>query len=525
MESPAREGVGDMTKLKLILCGIDGATWKVIRPMMDQGKLPDFEHLVQSGSSGSLRSFNPSYSPIIWTTIATGKMPDKHGVKKAFPTRHDIKTLTIWDILEDQGERIGVFNWHVTWPPRPVNGFMVPGGWGGMLKFEDAFPQELGFILKMRKVGQDNTLTYIELYKIFEKALRHGMSIRSLMKVLSYYIKRRYLEEEILDAERSLMGQSLFGDIYMKLLQKFRPSFSAVIFDTVDSVAHATWKYYEPNKFKGADYKKAKKNRRFVPDSYRYIDRFLGRILDFIDDNTIIIIVSDHGTRSATNGGTTFDINSDLLFEKLNVKKIVDYFSINHKVYFSFVEKDVNHAEVNKYFSKLNNITIKEAGEKKQIFNVSRTDISGLYSLECRNFDVGECRDALIDLGNAYVNFSELIRINDTRVSGIHDETGVFIAYGPNIKQGYDAGNLKPTDIVPTILYSLGFPLGKDIDGQAKTHIFDEKFVAKNRIRRIETYDTKERINRYLIQKKVEEVYTPDEKEEIKRRLGKLGYF
>ena len=65
---------------KILLFGMDGATWRIMQPMFEQGRLPNLQRLCKIGTSGVLQSLEPMISPAIWTSIASGKLPDKHGV-------------------------------------------------------------------------------------------------------------------------------------------------------------------------------------------------------------------------------------------------------------------------------------------------------------------------------------------------------------------------------------------------------------------------------------------------------------
>src|SRR5262245_16290999 len=119
---------------KIFLIGLDGASWNLINPLLKQGKLPHFQQLIQTGTYASLKSFVPTKSPILWTSIATGKVPKKHGIGN-FTAEKDGKVIPVsgtqritkafWNILSEYGITVGVVNWWVTWPPEKVNGFVV----------------------------------------------------------------------------------------------------------------------------------------------------------------------------------------------------------------------------------------------------------------------------------------------------------------------------------------------------------------------------------------------------------------
>ena len=65
---------------RLLLVGWDSADWKIIHPLLDAGELPGVARLVERGTSGNLATLEPQLSPMLWTSIATGKMAYHHGV-------------------------------------------------------------------------------------------------------------------------------------------------------------------------------------------------------------------------------------------------------------------------------------------------------------------------------------------------------------------------------------------------------------------------------------------------------------
>ena len=100
---------------RLLLIGMDGLEWRVMLPLLKAGKLPAFERLMRSGVYGKLETLVPTISPIIWTSIVTGKTPAKHGIAgKIFKDDQgnrgrtfnstDRKTKALWNIFTDFGE-------------------------------------------------------------------------------------------------------------------------------------------------------------------------------------------------------------------------------------------------------------------------------------------------------------------------------------------------------------------------------------------------------------------------------------
>ena len=121
---------------KVLLIGWDAADWKAIDPLMDQGLMPNLERLVNGGVRGRITTLDPPLSPMLWTSIATGKRPYKHGItgfsevgpdgKTVRPiTNRDRKVKAIWNILTQEGLRSHVIGWWPSHPAEPINGTMI----------------------------------------------------------------------------------------------------------------------------------------------------------------------------------------------------------------------------------------------------------------------------------------------------------------------------------------------------------------------------------------------------------------
>ena len=125
-----------MKKNKLLLIGWDAADWKLIGPMMARGEMPALKSVIDRGVYGNLGTMNPPYSPMLWSTVATGKTPDKHGVLNFIEIAPDMKGLrpvttasrnarAIWNILHNKGYKSNVVGWWPSFPAEPINGVVV----------------------------------------------------------------------------------------------------------------------------------------------------------------------------------------------------------------------------------------------------------------------------------------------------------------------------------------------------------------------------------------------------------------
>src|SRR5512143_1443190 len=121
---------------KLLIIGLDGGTFDLIKPWAAEGKLPALAALMHEGVSGNLESTLPPVTSPAWPTFMTGKNPGKHGVFDFIRPRagsfdmvnaSQIHGKLLWEILSEAGSSVGVLNVPITYPPRPVNGYLVPG--------------------------------------------------------------------------------------------------------------------------------------------------------------------------------------------------------------------------------------------------------------------------------------------------------------------------------------------------------------------------------------------------------------
>lgn len=123
------------TRPRVYVIGLDGATWDILDPLIEQGRLPVFKALKEDGAWARLETFDPTLSAVVWTTIATGKTMIKHGIVDwTFVNKNDIqvpysssekRVPSIWEMMDEHGQRSVVLNWFVTYPPDTVSGIMV----------------------------------------------------------------------------------------------------------------------------------------------------------------------------------------------------------------------------------------------------------------------------------------------------------------------------------------------------------------------------------------------------------------
>ena len=121
---------------KVLLIGWDAADWKLIWPLIAKGQMPALKKLMEKGVYGNMGTMNPPYSPMLWSSVATGKTPDKHGVLgfiEVMPNMKGIRPVTVnsrkvkalWNILHHEGYKSNVVGWWPSFPAEPIHGTVV----------------------------------------------------------------------------------------------------------------------------------------------------------------------------------------------------------------------------------------------------------------------------------------------------------------------------------------------------------------------------------------------------------------
>jgi predicted AlkP superfamily phosphohydrolase/phosphomutase len=259
---------------KAIAIGVDGGSFRVINPLMAAGHLPNFARLAAEGARSTLTSTIPPLTPPAFASSMTGKNPGKHnifdfarvprdGYRRTVINSTHLKGNRIWNILNHYGYKTGVVHFPGSYPPEEIDGFMV----GGILTprgvDSHTYPKELAAELKRQIPG----------YRLY-RGRQH------LRGDLQDYL------DDLVDVTRVHAVEALY------LMEKKEWDFFFLMFKYTDSVQHIYWKFWDPthpaypgpNEFEDA-----------MLRVYGEVDRFLGELLDRIDDDTTLLVFSDHG--------------------------------------------------------------------------------------------------------------------------------------------------------------------------------------------------------------------------------------
>lgn len=500
---------------KVFLYGIDGATWDVINPLIEKGKLPNLKRLIEDGVSGILKSLDPPVSPMVWTSIATGKLPSKHGVRDFIVNSESVRTKRIWNILQEKGWKIGLMDYLVTWPPEKVNGFCVPSHFA---QGTETYPRELEWLNKLLiESKKEEKLSLRRKFSYVVKFLTNGVTFNTLMNVILFQVSKSLRKLNFYDYFYPVrkIKIAIRSDILISLSRKFKVDFIAYINNIVDATSHNYWKFYKPEEFSKDLIKQdeLKKYESFLPDAYIESDKLLGKILRVLDDNSVLMVASDHGFQANTREASPFSLTmrSGNIAKHLDLNDDFRYFNIGSSVVFSSVLGSEEAEDTLK--KKLLEFKLLESG-----IPIFRIRENSLYNLILRlNEEINISEDTelkVITPDEKICKLKEFLRSSGQAISGEHHLDGIIIMKGPMFKKGVEIEGASVLDLMPTLLFSLKLPLAKDFDGKIIKEAFREDFVRENKANTIESYDA-------------DWEYEEDDsqmKEELKERLEKLGY-
>jgi len=481
------------TKTKVLVIGLDGATWRIITPLIKEGYLPTLKHLIKNGTSGNLQSTIPPWTIPAWEVMSTGLNPGKLGfatftIKKGdkfipYYFDHKVKQRNIWDILSKNNKTVVVANVPNIYSAYPINGAMI----GGFLTID---PSKLTYPPSLKEELNKVTGGYI-------------IDVTAVMDVTLGDPRKVYQEElKILNTHHQA---------FTYLLKKYQWDFGFIVYAEPDRIQHKFWGEWDK-----------------IKEVYQKLDSYLSEILEnFVDDNTIIFIVSDHGFGPGDKKVlwiNKFLIKKGYLKLRRNIRRWV---LLKLLRVIKILKLDgIVMATVEELPTKVHNI-LRESGRTLTSSGlISQVDWSktkalsyGVYgeifiNIPYEDPEYDTVRDRLIleikkEFGDIRIFKKEeiyegpyldelpdlIILVDDEHVNAIspnlevdtlrltkgnHRLDGIFIAYGLGIKRGYKI-DAKIYDIAPTILHIFGLPIPNDMDGRVLMEIFEEdsKFVKR----------------------------------------------
>lgn len=565
---------------KVVVIGLDAATWTVIQPWMAEGSMPNLARLMQGGVKGTLQSVLPPITPPAWTSFMTGKQPGKHGIfnfveseqggyAMNYANATSRRSPTVWKLLNDAGFTVGTMNIPFTYPPEKLNGFQV----SGMDTPSESSP-------------------FIHPPALREELVKHlGRDLQ---------LDLRFLGSMTTDERRNqVLGEMKEMDeqwsrVALYLLERHPQDVMMFVFMSIDTVQHYFWQHMDKDHFLH-DPALAAKFGNAIRKVYERLDAVVGQIVDRLPEATAVFVVSDHGggavvdrtvylnrylaqlgllhyKESATSGLRTLGqkvmragfsalrgtlsskqkVKLAALFPEMRRKSELAYSSFTAidwsrtKAYCSevlaappsiyinlkgvkpegIVEQQDYQAVVDEVIGKIAELkdprdgqpVIKKVWRREELFH-------GPFAHETADLILDWwSEDSLFSTQPSFPEDTDqpALVIREHKPSdtsewgGTHRLFGILVARAPVFKTNMEVAKPKLIDLAPTILHLLGVPVPEDMDGQVLEGLFKPEFLQEHPIRSGAASGTSAMDH--------SSGYTDEESAKVEERLQALGY-
>ncbi len=538
----------------LVILGMDGATWNVLSPLIEQDKLPNLKRLREKSAWAYLDSTIPPLTPPAWTTAFTGKNPGKHNVfdfsktsrddyELHLTSRLDRKARAVWNAVSEEGGKVVLMNIAHTFPPEEVNGVIISGFGTPESECDYTYPPELkDEILKKHPDFRPGIPT----------SFIANNETEEFLKVLDSHTKTNFR-------------------VFKELYAEHSPELGIYVFDEMDRLMHFFWHCFDE---KHPRYEKTDFTEKFI-EHFQLVDKLIGEFLDELPEETYLMSFSDHGfgqvhsdiylnnyllekgyitlkegAETEVKISTSVKIKSVVvkLLQKIGLWKFYrDYRLKTIPVGTVWFLKNIDWLKTKAVMASMAGKSIRlNVCDRDPLGAVNADQVVDIIEnlkrdlLELRDPATGEkvitkiwrgtevysgeyaiyAPDLILGTAPGYSfhhGFSDSIIKESTQHgrirSGDHEQFGTFILSGAGIKN-VKLENAEIMDIAPTILHILGLPLSDEMDGKFLKNAFDEKWIEKNPVKIIEETEWSSDNSST----------SDDEEKQIAEQLKALGY-
>ena len=453
---------------RVLVIGLDGGTFDLIEPWLEDGSLPELASLRAQGASGDLESVVPCLSPPAWATAITGCNPGKHGIfdfQRRLPgqlvtvseTSRTRRVPGIWAYFSAEKRRSAIINVPLTAPQEPLLGYMISG-----------FPH-------LQKTGY----TYPP-----ELQQRLGGYILDEMNMSLATGREKEFRDDVFAAERER------ARVAEELLREGDWGLFWVVFTGTDRLQHYFWKFMDPAHPMHSP-EAAPEWGGVIKDFWKTVDGYIGRLVDIAGENTTVVILSDHGfgpvyrelriqnlLRHPVNPGEepirwtySLDVDASSLYfsrkgrEPGGVLDDASYAAAREEVarrLLAFVDPETGVHPVERIIK-------------------AEDEYEGLYLDKAPDLIAIPAENYWITLGDESRDFTDPpTGLPTFTFSAWHELNGMLIVAGPGVRRGANVTGAHLTDIVPTILYAAGNGIPPGLDGKVLDDLFTPEFLGSH---------------------------------------------
>jgi predicted AlkP superfamily phosphohydrolase/phosphomutase/Tfp pilus assembly protein PilF len=271
---------------RVAVFAIDGADWELLTELSHDGRLPNIQALSRSGVTGSMQTIQPTVSPLVWTTVATGLPPDRHGVIDFTSNNRPVdattrRTPALWDIAGAFGRQSVVADWWTAWPPMPESSVM----------FDTPVEMTPGAVWPRDLAPRVNTQL------VSPTSLQHAQVGRFLNITATEFdnaVATNNPNDPVLMFRDVLAKTWSDHRAAIQLYQQRQPLLMMMSYEGTDAVNHLFAPYHPPYR-EGISQENFRKYWPTVANYYSEIDRLIGEWMKVLSDDTTVIILSAHG--------------------------------------------------------------------------------------------------------------------------------------------------------------------------------------------------------------------------------------
>ena len=294
-----------MKKNKTLVIGWDAADWKAINPLIEQGFMPNLKRMMAKGVSGKLATLNPPLSPMLWTSIATGKRPYKHGILGFTEPREDgtgiqpvlntsRKCKAIWNILTQENYDTHVVGWWPSHPAEPINGVSISNFYhkARMPKSEEEKLEE--WPLMEGTIHPETEELLFGNLRVHPLELNAAHLVPFLPNAKDIDQTDPQILRLITSVRKTIADCCTIHSAITYILENKNWDFAGVYYDAIDHFGHGFMRYHPPQQDHIPDHL-FHAFHNVVTAGYRLHDMFLGQLLKLAGKDTNVLLISDHG--------------------------------------------------------------------------------------------------------------------------------------------------------------------------------------------------------------------------------------
>jgi len=279
---------------RVAIFAIDGADWELLSELSNDDRIPNIKALIKNGTTASVQTIQPTVSPMLWTTAATGLGADRHGVLDFIDRARNVpvdavtrRTPALWEIAEPFGRGSVAVNWWAAWPPASPDYavFDTPAGLMPNAVSPSTLAQRAQQLdVTADSVGYDQMRRFLTISPDdFQKSVSSG-DPRDPVNIFRSILAKTWTDHRV--------GTALYGDR--------QPLLFMMQFDGTDAVNHLFAPYHPPYR-DGVSQDAYRKYWAAVGNYYSEVDRLIGEWMNLLPSDTTVMIVSAYGFRWGKN--------------------------------------------------------------------------------------------------------------------------------------------------------------------------------------------------------------------------------